>query len=36
MVHIQTTMHLKGDEHELNTIAKATLGVSLDAIIKSL
>ncbi|WP_179348359.1 DUF6786 family protein [Winogradskyella pacifica] len=36
MMHIQTTMHLKGDEHELNTIAKATLGVSLDVIIKSL
>ncbi|QXP80855.1 hypothetical protein H0I32_15500 [Winogradskyella sp. HaHa_3_26] len=36
MVHIQTTIHLQGEEQELSKIAEATLGVSLDAIIKSL
>jgi len=36
MVHIQSTIHLQGDEEELNAIAIATLGVSLEDIIKSL
>jgi len=36
MVHIQTTIHLQGDEDELSAIAEATLGVSVDAILKSL
>ena len=36
MVHIQTTIHLQGEEQELSKIAEATLGVSLDVIIKSL
>jgi hypothetical protein len=36
MVHIQTTIHLQGEENELNEIAIETLGVSLKEIIKSL
>ena len=36
MVHIQTTIHLQGEENELNEIAIETLGVSLEEIIKSL
>ena len=36
MVHIQTTIHLQGEENELNDIAKETLGVGLDEIIKAL
>ncbi len=36
MVHIQTTIHLQGDEDELSAIAEATLGVRVDAILKSL
>ncbi|MBU3012839.1 hypothetical protein KO506_15605 [Polaribacter vadi] len=34
MVHIQTTIHLQGEEQELSEISEATLGVSLDEIIK--
>ncbi|WP_114308825.1 DUF6786 family protein [Winogradskyella arenosi] len=36
MVHIQTTIHLQGDEDELSAITEATLGVRVDAILKSL
>ena len=36
MVHIQTTIHLQGEENELNEIAIETLGVGLEAIIKAL
>jgi len=32
MVHIQTTIHLKGDKEELNKIAKELLGVELNEI----
>lgn len=33
MIHIQTTIHLKGDKEELNTISKQLLGVELNEII---
>ena len=36
MVHIQTTIHLQGEENELNEIAIETLGVGLEEIMKSL
>ena len=36
MVHIQTTIHLQGEEKELNEIAIKTLGVGLEEIMKSL
>jgi len=36
MVHVQTTIHLKGEKNELNQISKENLGVGLDEIIKSL
>ena len=36
MIHIQTTIHLQGEEKELNEIAIKTLGVGLEEIMKSL
>ncbi|MBU2939797.1 hypothetical protein KO494_09625 [Lacinutrix sp. C3R15] len=36
MVHIQTTIHLQGNENELNEIAIENLGVGLEEIIKAL
>lgn len=34
MVHIQTTIHFKGEENNLNEISKETLGVGLKEIVK--